>query len=237
MHATSAEHSRCPEFIDHRLPSSKLQLLLCKSQHTCFCMNVMSLQELPVQRRLITSWCHWNSWSDVNMCSSAVKSCCSAWWLLLSDALERWYITWERQPKVPHQFICRSSWPDPLVYWSAPHVFEFDTMRWTHSQSDLVQMNVMLQNCSALNSRCCLCWNSKHLQQKPKRLWSIPPVGFHMGWQSKGRDTENTQFGQLTNMIICHQCQCQTMSGIIARSKRKGEREKLTAILITSRGI
>ena len=72
----TAEHSRCLECSDHRLPSSKLQSLLCKSQHTCFCMNVMSLQELPVQRRLIASWCLWDSWSDVNMCFSAVKICC-----------------------------------------------------------------------------------------------------------------------------------------------------------------
>ncbi len=44
--------------------------------------------------------------------------------------------------------------------------------------------------------------------------------------RAKAVITENTWFGQLTNMITCYQCQCQTVSGIIVRSKRNGERER-----------
>ncbi len=44
--------------------------------------------------------------------------------------------------------------------------------------------------------------------------------------RAKAVITENTWFGQLTNMITCYQCQCRTVSGIIVRSKRNGERER-----------
>ena len=44
--------------------------------------------------------------------------------------------------------------------------------------------------------------------------------------RAKAVITENTWFGQLTNMITCYQGQCQTVSGIIVRSKRNGERER-----------
>ena len=88
-------------------------------------------------------------------------------------------------------------WPDPCVYWSAPHVLEHDTSRlsqsgWCKLAAGMWCFTFAVQCTEQLKAtRCCLYWHSKHLRQKPKR-WSISSVGlrigFHMGWQSKGRE-------------------------------------------------